>query len=133
MRPPPRSSSMLAIALALAAQQPQVFFGNLHSHSKYSDGSGTPEEAYVHARDVANLDFLAITEHSHKAAEGSGEPDGATLVHIARDATLYTGPRADALIPTAKRLSQDGQFVALYGQEWSSISKGNHVNVFEVD
>ena len=56
---------MLALALLLAApQQPQVFFGNLHSHTSYSDGSGTPEEAYAHARDVAHLDFLAITEHN---------------------------------------------------------------------
>ena len=29
-------------------------------------------------------------------------------------------------------ITQDGQFVALYGQEFSSISSGNHVNVFDV-
>jgi hypothetical protein len=28
-----------------------VFFGNLHSHTKYSDGTGLPEDAYQHARD----------------------------------------------------------------------------------
>lgn len=127
---------MLAASLALlfsTAAQSNVFFGNLHSHTSYSDGSGTPEEAFVHARDVAGLDFLAITEHSHKAAEGSGEkdPPGA-LVHIARNAALYTGPQADGLIPTAARINTQGGFVALYGQEFSSISKGNHVNVFEV-
>jgi len=42
----------------------KVFFGNLHSHTSYSDGSGTPSEAYAHARDVAKLDFMAITEHN---------------------------------------------------------------------
>ena len=26
-----------------------VFFGNLHSHTGLSDGSGTPAEAYEHA------------------------------------------------------------------------------------
>jgi hypothetical protein len=120
------------LALVLALQQ-QVFFGNLHSHTSYSDGSGTPEEAYTHARDVAHLDFLAITEHNHKAAEGSGEPDpGPVPVHIARDATLYVGPQPSGLIPTAARFNAQGNFVALYGQEFSSISKGNHVNVFEV-
>lgn len=42
---------MLA-AMLLAVQEPEVFFGNLHSHTSYSDGSGTPEEAYAHARSV---------------------------------------------------------------------------------
>lgn len=121
---------MLAFVLAQATQ---VFFGNLHSHTSFSDGSGTPEQAYVHARDVANLDFLAITEHNHRDAEGSGETDpGPVPLHIARDATLYVGPRTDGLIPTASRINAQGGFVALYGQEFSSISKGNHVNVFEV-
>ena len=40
-------------ALVLALQQ-QVFFGNLHSHTSYSDGSGTPEESYTHAEDVVH-------------------------------------------------------------------------------
>jgi hypothetical protein len=46
-----------------------VFFGNLHSHTSYSDGSGTPSEAYTQAWDTAirllslgtgaNLSFVA--------------------------------------------------------------------------
>lgn len=99
-----------------------MFFGNLHSHTSYSDGSATPEDAYRHARDVARLDFLAVTEHNHTQAGGA----------IARDHTLYEGPRADSLISTAGRLTQDGRFVALFGQEFSSISKGNHANVLDV-
>jgi len=64
------------------AAQPEiaVFFGNLHSHTALSDGSGTPAEAYEHARDVAGLDFLAITEHNHAQA---GD--------IAGNHALYTG------------------------------------------
>src|SRR5437016_828310 len=50
------------------AQAEHVYFGNLHSHTSYSDGSGLPEEAYKHARD-AGLDFLFITEHNHRLAE----------------------------------------------------------------
>lgn len=106
-------------------QQPQVYFGNLHSHTSYSDGSGTPEEAYKHARDVAHLDFLAITEHNHAAAESSaGDRRDGKL--IATDATLYPKLR------TAAQAATSASFVALYGQEFSSISKGNHVNVFDV-
>ena len=39
-------------------QQEKVFFGNLHSHTSFSDGSGLPREAYLHARDLARLDFF---------------------------------------------------------------------------
>ena len=111
-----------------ARQQERVFFGNLHSHTSFSDGSGTPEEAFRFAREDSNarLDFLALTEHNHAEALG---PDNRG---IGTDATLYKGPRSDALIPVARRMTEDGRFVALYGQEFSTISSGNHVNVFDV-
>ena len=55
---------VLMMALDAPAQDKiQVFFGNSHSHTALSDGCGTPAKAYDHARDVAGLDYLAITEH----------------------------------------------------------------------
>ena len=45
--------------------------------------------------------------------------------------TLYNGG-SDSLVATADRMNQDGVFVTLYGQEFSSISKGNHINVFDI-
>jgi hypothetical protein len=108
-----------------------VFFGNLHSHTSYSDGSGTPKQAYTYARDKAKLDFLAVTEHNHKLAESSaGDRKDGKL--IATNPSLYTGPQSSAVIPAA-RTSTSSTFVALYGQELSSISSGNHVNIFDVD
>lgn len=99
----------------------RVFFGNLHSHTDYSDGSGVPSDAYAHARDVAGLDFLAVTEHNHAQA---GE--------IAGNHALYNGPQPASLISTAAQFNAAGDFVALYGQEFSTISSGNHANVLEV-
>lgn len=120
-------SSAAGVAVA-SSQIDQVFFGNLHSHTSYSDGSGTPDEAYLHARDAQNakLDFMALTEHNHAEALG---PDG---IGIATNPALYKGSDANSLISTARRLTEDGRFVALYGQEFSTISSGNHVNVFEI-
>jgi hypothetical protein len=97
-----------------------VFFGNLHSHTALSDGSGTPAEAFQHARDVARLDFLAITEHNHAQA---GD--------IAGNHALYTGPGSLSLIPAANRFTEEGRFIGLYGQEFSTISTGNHMNVID--
>ncbi len=105
----------------------RVFFGDLHAHSSFSDGTGTPEEAFEHARDVAALDFLALTDHT---TDGEIMPNRDGLL-IGRDPTLYEGPRDDAVVPTAERLTEDGRFVALAGLEYSTIPTGNHVNVLD--
>lgn len=121
----------IVAAAPVAAQS--VFFGSLHGHTSYSDGSGTPDDAYKAAR-AAGLDFYAITEHNHRAAEQGvkqGDPrrDG---ILIATNPALYRGTPA-SLIETADRLDDPGRFVTIYGQEFSTIvSGGNHVNVFGV-
>jgi hypothetical protein len=109
-----------------SSQQEKIFFGNLHSHTSFSDGSGIPREAYLRARDIAKLDFMAITEHNHAEAIGS---DG---IGIATNPALYKGPGNNSLIAIANSMTTNGSFVALYGQEYSTISSGNHVNVFDI-
>jgi hypothetical protein len=92
----------------------QHFYGNLHSHTSYSDGQSTPTGAYNYARNLAPtpLDFLAVTDHNHSLA-GPMTP------------SLYQQGLMQAAAST-----QDGSFVALYGQEWGLGANG-HVNVFE--
>jgi PHP domain len=112
------------------AQELKVFFGNLHSHTKYSDGSSTPREAYRLAKE-RGLDFLAITDHNHSQCEEGATPDRKDGILIATDHTLYKGG-AESTIDVANEFNQSSGFVALYGQEYSSIKKGNHVNVFDI-
>lgn len=102
----------------------KVFFGNLHSHTSYSDGKGTPGQAFVHARDVAKLDFLAITEHNHLLGGQAASPEARTM--------LYRGPAEESLMSSAKKFTETGKFIAIAGQEYSSMSQGNHINVFDV-
>lgn len=40
------------------------FFGNLHSHTTFSDGIGVPDDAFASAK-AAGLDFYAVTDHSN--------------------------------------------------------------------
>jgi hypothetical protein len=126
---PPLASILVTLCLPMPSEPSQetpIYFGNLHSHTSYSDGMDTPKNAYQKAR-AAGLDFLAITEHNHREAELGAEERADTLL-IATKPELY-----QELILRASQATQNGQFVALYGQEFSSISKGNHVNVFDVD
>jgi len=74
----------------------QVFFGNLRSHTSYSDRSGTPEEAYIRASDTADLDFLPVTNHNYKDAEDGAAADRRDGILIAKDHSLYVGPQAAA-------------------------------------
>src|SRR5215468_10273192 len=121
-----------ALSESLFAQTLRVFFGNLHSHTAYSDGTGTPKDAYDYARTKGKLDFLCISEHNHASAEGTGNDP--LKLHIAKDHTLYNGSRADSLISTANSINTSlaGSFVALYGQEYSVIAHGNHINIYDV-
>jgi hypothetical protein len=93
-----------------------AYFGNLHSHTGYSDGDQTPAEAYAFARLGAPtpLDFLAVTEHNHTAA---GMQYGNYALGLA----------------AAQAANDDGDFVAIFGQEWGVTTNpgDGHVNVFE--
>lgn len=42
----------------------KLYFGDIHGHSRMSDGSGTPEDYYRYARTVSGLDVAALTDHS---------------------------------------------------------------------
>jgi len=90
------------------------YYGNLHSHTSYSDGVQTPAQAYAFARNSAPtpLDFMAVTEHNHSGAGMS----------------VASYPLLQA---EAAAANDEGNFVALFGQEWGIISTGGHANVFE--
>lgn len=60
-----------------------ICFGDLHTHTGYSDGKKTPWDAYRHAAKAGLLDFLAVTDH---AAHSNAEKFSATL-QAARECT----------------------------------------------
>ena len=90
------------------------YFGNLHSHTSYSDGVQTPPQAFSYARTGAptRLDFLAVTDHNH--------------ANLGMTQLLYSQGLAEAAAANS-----DGNFVAIYGQEWGIIATGGHANVFQ--
>ena len=128
-----RIAAIVCAAMIVAAPGPvpatgflnqfHVFFGNLHAHTTLSDGSGSPASAFTMARNTAKLHFMAVTEHNHSKA---AHPKEAAVfgAGIAAQHGLYS-----KLTSAASAANVDDSFVALFGQEFSTISTGNHMNV----
>ncbi|MBI4878536.1 MAG: CehA/McbA family metallohydrolase [Planctomycetes bacterium] len=108
-----------AISNPLAVDQgwPRILWGDLHGHSNCSDGTGLPEDYYRYARDVAALDFAALTDHDHYG-----------ILFLDQHQAMWDEIRAAAL-----RFHQPGRFVALLGYEWTSWIHGHRHVVFFQD
>ena len=104
----------------------ELYFGQLHAHTNLSDGTGTVEQAFDHASQVENLDFLALTDHSN-----SFDNDGG--VHLgdenAEELSSEWREGRDGAQNITER--ENGTFVGLYGFEmtWSGGAPG-HINTF---
>ena len=57
----------------LAGPRFRLAFGDVHNHTRYSDGwEGTPEDAYIHAR-KSGADYLATSDHNFMLTEEEWE------------------------------------------------------------
>ena len=75
-----------------------VYYGDLHSHSGLSnDATGSPDGLFLKARDLLDLDFVALTDH---------------------DAFL-TMPEWEVLRQTAASFHEPGEFITFTGVEWT--------------
>jgi trimeric autotransporter adhesin len=100
------------------------YYGNLHSHSGYSDGnkedvSVTPSQDYAFAKDALCMDFLGIADHNHFSYPGN---PGMLL------ANYHLG-----LQQTNTFNNNNPDFLALYGMEYGVINNGGHVVVYGID
>ncbi|MBN1551756.1 CehA/McbA family metallohydrolase, partial [bacterium] len=84
--------------------------GDIHGHSVFSDGTGTPEDYYTYGRDAADLDFIALTDHD----SWGFRPLSAIEEQYFRAGNSF---------------SDDEHFVVILGYEWTSWDFG-HRNVY---
>jgi DNA/RNA endonuclease YhcR with UshA esterase domain len=104
------------------------YYGQLHSHTNLSDGLGTPDDAFTHARDTAGVDFLAITDHSNWF---DNEKD--LVNETITDLSLSTSSEWKNLHAVADKYNKNGEFIAIAGFEmtWSGSTGGyGHINTF---
>ena len=114
-------SIFLIFSLALKSQSYNYYFGNLHSHTGFSDGNKDsaatgvtkPDGSYAYAKQSLNFDFLGISEHNHYS---SLRNPGFKL------------PRYQEGLNMADAANQEGIFLALFGMEYG-VSSGNNGHV----
>ncbi|SFR88415.1 CehA/McbA family metallohydrolase [Anaeromicropila populeti] len=99
-----------------------IYFGQLHSHTNYSDGAGSCEEAFNYGKNTAeNLDFLAVTDHSNSLDNADS-----SSIHT-KSAGEWTEGHALAAAYT------DSNFVGIYGYEMTWSNGLGHMNTFNTD
>lgn len=101
----------------------QLYFGQLHSHTNISDGAGNVTEAFQHATQVDNLDFLAVTDHSNSFDNERDESVdlGADLSGVSSE-WRQGHEAADAVT--------GDDFVGIYGFEMTWSDGFGHINTF---
>lgn len=92
-----------------------VLWADLHGHSHFSDGTGTPSDYYDYARSVAALDVAALTDHDHWG-----------LRFLDAHPEMWGQIREAAM-----QAYEPGRFVTLLGYEWTNWLQGHrHVLYF---
>ena len=113
--------------------QYQLYFDQLHSHTTYSDGSGTLDAALDYVANLpedANVDFVAFTDHSNYFDKsGAANPEGALY-----DMSLAT-ESSQNLWNAYKQAAADfnasqSDVIALAGFEMTWSGGPGHINTF---
>ena len=115
----------------------QLYFGQLHSHTTYSDGSGSLESALDYVANLPesdNVDFVSFTDHSNYFdASGNANPEAALYdpsqmtAESAEKWADYTGAVADF------NAAHTGELVALAGFEMTWSGGPGHINTFNTE
>ena len=112
----------------------QLYFGQLHSHTQYSDGAGSLESALSYVKnlpDSANVQFVAFTDHSNYFDKsGAANPEGA--LYDMSLATPYSQETWNSYRSAVAAFNEAnaGSLVALAGFEMTWSGGPGHINTF---
>ncbi len=102
------------------------YFGQIHSHTDISDGTGSLDDAYKYAsQENKNIDFLAVTDHSHYFDEKGNE----SKVSLKNGTASANWMNAHTV---ADNYTND-KFVAIYGFEMTWSGQPGHMNTYNTN
>ncbi len=114
----------------------QLYFGQMHSHTQYSDGAGTLDSALSYIRSLpesANVQFVAFTDHSNYF-DSKNDPNVEAALY---DASLVKDSDASHSWATYKKTVADfnadpanSDLVAIAGFEMTWSGGPGHINTF---
>ena len=112
----------------------QLYFGQLHSHTQYSDGAGSLESALSYVKnlpDSANVQFVAFTDHSNYFDKsGAANPEGALYDMSLASASSQETWNSYRSSVAAFNEANAGSLVALAGFEMTWSGGPGHINTF---
>ena len=116
--------------------QYQRYFGQLHSHTQYSDGSGTLDTALDYVKNLpesANIQFVAFTDHSNYFdTTSAANPEGA--LYNMDLATAYSQQRwKEYKDKIADFNSANTGVIAIGGFEMTWSGGPGHINTFNTE
>ncbi len=100
------------VKVSYTASPKKIYWGDLHGHTLFSDGRGSVEQYYEFARNIAGLDFCAVTDHGFEVTD--------KMWQYSKKVT--------------NRANDPGNFITLNAYEWSGMKDvgGDH-NVYYLD
>ena len=112
----------------------QRYFGQLHSHTQYSDGAGSLDSALAYVKalpDNANVDFVAFTDHSNYFDKsGAANPEGALYdMSLASAASQNLWNEYKSAVAAFNK-ENTGSMVAIAGFEMTWSGGPGHINTF---
>ncbi|MBQ8356023.1 MAG: CehA/McbA family metallohydrolase, partial [Oscillospiraceae bacterium] len=120
-------------SFTVGVAQYELYFGQLHSHTTYSDGSGTLASALSYIQNLpesANVDFVAFTDHSNYFdTTGSANPEGALYdmsLASASSQELWNSYKTAVAEFNAKQ----NKVIAIGGFEMTWSGGPGHINTF---
>lgn len=128
-------SASITWFFTLGATKYQHYFGQLHSHTQYSDGAGTLTDALRYVENLpasANVQFVAFTDHSNYF-DSSSSPNVEAALY---DTSLVKDSDANHSWKTYKdtiaKFNEDnaGSMVAIGGFEMTWSGGPGHINTF---
>ena len=114
--------------------QYQLYFGQLHSHTQYSDGAGSLDAALDYVKNLpesANVQFVAFTDHSNYFdTTGAANPEGALYDMSLASASSQETWNSYRSAVAAFNEANAGSLVALAGFEMTWSGGPGHINTF---